>query len=147
MNSGASSWVSADALTKLEVPDLVGVALFRFLLASAEALVINVPEVSGGTFLWFLLATAVDSVEVLAVGAHVVSWAAVALAGVEVPDVVDKFAALSRRRACAFASAGVPVETGVAVFSLQAKAFAGSDAPVESSATRCSGRLKAVALA
>ena len=48
---------------------------------------------------------AADSVKVLAVGAQVVSWAAVALAGVEVPDVVDKFAAINRWRACAFASA------------------------------------------
>lgn len=147
MDGGASSWVSADAHTKLEVPELVGVALFRVLLASAEALFVNVPEVSGSTFLWFLLAAAADSVEVLAVGAHVVSWAAVALAGVEVPDVFDNFAATSRWRACAFASAGVPVETSIAVFSLQAKAFAGSDAPVESSATKCTGRFKAVALA
>lgn len=69
MVCSASSWVSTDALTKLEVPELVGVATLRFLLASAEALIVNVPEVSGGTFLWFLLAAAAYSVEVLAMGA------------------------------------------------------------------------------
>ena len=121
--------VSANAFAELEVPELVGGALFGILLASAETLIVDVPEISSTAFLRLLLASAVNSVKVLAMRAHMVARAAFALASVEVPDVVNLFAAICGRRAGACASACVPVETLVAVGSLEANTFTVGDAP------------------
>jgi hypothetical protein len=125
----AIHWVSANAFAELEVPELVAGTLFRVLLASTETFFVDVPEMSSGAFLRFLLASAVHSVKELAMSAYMVARAAYALASVEVPDVVNLFAATCRRRAGTVASACVPVETWRAVFSLEANTFTVGDAP------------------
>lgn len=121
--------VSANAFAELEVPELVGGALFGVLLASAKTFFVDVPEISSAAFLRLLLASAVHSVKVLAMRANMVARAAYALASVEVPDVVNIFAAICGRRAGACASACVPVETWLAVGSLEANTFTIGDAP------------------
>lgn len=77
----------ANAVGNDEIPEVSVSTVFGVLLAATVSDLIDVPEVATGALLRLLFATAVNSVEEFVWWAHV-RWAAAALAGSEVPNLV-----------------------------------------------------------